>query len=335
MRSLVTGAAGFVGFSLSQHLAREYGPASVVAAVGPSRSPEEMSRRAALEALGIRTMEIDLAQKNVFLEDPPSFDVLFHLAAYTKPEQKSPAVRANDQGTQNLLLSLNRRLRDARVLYTSTIAVESRRDRCVPTSEATLSASACFPRTEYGRSKLRGEVIVKERADQLGYTYTILRLPTVYGRGARRTGMFGLLPALLQREAWISRVNWPGQIGLMHVDDVAWLLTSSACHPAAANHAFLVNSGEDPTLGEIAAHIAGILGLSRRPIDLPPGLLALFRHILRPWWIWKHAPHPLMIAVWRASFILDGLTCDGSDLTSLLGAKYRPWREAMRDMFAT
>jgi nucleoside-diphosphate-sugar epimerase len=269
------------------------------------------------------------------LEDPPSFDVLFHLAAYAKPEQKSPAVRANDQGTENLLLSLDRRLRGTRVLYTGSIAIELRRNRYVPTSEAALSASSCFPRTEYGRSKLRGEVIVKERADQLGYTYTILRLPTVYGKGARRTGMFGLLPPLLQQQAWIGRVNWPGQIGLTHVEDVAWLLTASACHPATANHTFLVNSGEDPAFGEIAAHIAGILGLSRRPIDLSPGLLALFRHILRAWWIWKHAPHPAMIAVWRASFVLDGLTWDGSDITSLLGVKYRPWREAMRDMFAT
>jgi len=97
---------------------------------------------------------------------------------------------------------------------------------------------------------------------------------------------------------------------------------------------FLVSSDEDPTMGEISTQAARALGVQHRPIVLPPWFLYCSCALHSP--IWQNAalPHWIKISAWRLSLVLDGLYCDGSELTNLLQFKYQPWRQAFETMYA-
>lgn len=334
MKYLVTGASGLVGCELTLALSQRYGPQSVVALIGPPHSPLEEERKGRLSACGVHTLELDLLGDPVVGPVLPEFDVLFHLAAYTRTEEDSPDVRVNDRGTDRLLRSLQPRLGGTRVVFTSSLLVtDPALDASGRMPGPVIAGTPCTPKTPYGRTKLRAEAIVKEYAARLGFNYTIFRLCTVYGPGYRAGGMFDIVPSLLQKGSWLVRVNWPGRISLIDVGDLCRILLDSALSPETANRTFLVSSGEDPTMGGIMAQIAAVLGMPRRPIALSPAARAMAGRLLAKPALWTHLPYPLMISAWRASMMIGGLYCDGSELTKSLNATYRPWQEGFRDMY--
>ncbi len=334
MRLLVTGASGFVGSRLAALAASRLGPERVTAAVGPAGDPREAERTEGLRRLGVRVVPHDLRLPDPLPDPVPDFDVLFHLAAYVRTEVRSPDVAVNDEGTRRLLDRLGDRLRGTRIVYASTLAAAEPAPRRlggpgIPIGPATVPA----PRTAYGRTKLRAEGIVRERAVAAGAHATILRLCTVYGPGYRRGGMFDVLPALLARGSLLARIAWPGRLSLVHVEDLARLLLLVAGDDRARGQTFLVSSGEDPTMGEVAAETARALGLPFEPLPLAAPLARLGR-LASSSRLWALAPHRASVAAWRASLMLAGLSCDGSDVTRLLGMTYVPWREGLAGMYA-
>src|SRR6185436_17853095 len=105
-------------------------------------------------------------------------DLVFHLAANIDTAAPEAELRVNDLGTQHLLSWLGRSIRGGRVVYSSSIAVL---DRNGPAEGPLNESSPCVPRTEYGHTKLRGEQILQALAGPQQFSYTILRLATVYG----------------------------------------------------------------------------------------------------------------------------------------------------------
>ena len=57
-----------------------------------------------------------------------------------------------------------------------------------------------------------------------GYEYTILRLATVYGPGAKTDGLFDSLFKLTSKGSILGRLNWPGRTSIVHVEDVAAIM---------------------------------------------------------------------------------------------------------------
>src|SRR5882762_4438217 len=249
MRAVVTGAAGFVGYALTELLVREWGPESVQAVVGPVQHDKERARLEQLRRLGTPLISFDLRQTPVFQTGLADFDVFFHLAAHVRTEDRSTDVRINDQGTARLLSELGPRLKGKRFIYTSTIAaVDS-----PPGGGGITAQTPCHPRTEYGATKLAAEQLLKSAAAEGGFNYTILRLPTVYGPGYRPGGMFDVLAKSLPRNTLSTRVQWPGKIAIIQVQDLARILVQASTHPAMSDRTFLVSSDEDPTMGEITS----------------------------------------------------------------------------------
>jgi len=330
VRAIVTGADGFIGCALTELLASEWGPQSVQAVVGPVQHEKEGRRLERLKRLGTPLISSDLRQSPVFHDELADFDVLFHLAAYARTEINSHDVRINDLGTERLLTELRPRLAGKRFIYTSTLAAVDR----PPGGGRMTSETPCRPRTEYGATKLAAEQMVKAAALEVGFDYTILRLSTVYGPGYRPGGMFDLLAKLLARNALSTRIQWPGKLALLEVDDLARILVQTSTHPDMSNRTFFVSSDEDPTMGEISGRIAQSIGARYRPIVLPPWFLRWLGAVRSP--IWQNAamPHWIKILAWRTSLLLDGLYCDGSELTNLLQTKYQPWRQAFERMYA-
>jgi len=324
MRALITGASGFVGHQLAKLLLRH--GTSVIACIGPSPSPLESWRIRELEKLSVPMVDLDLRRERPFDVAPEDWDTLFHLASYVKTEVASDDVRVNDEGTRRMLGQLS--LGGKRIVYSSTLAVADN----APGGNITPDLR-CAPRTEYGRTKLAAERIVARAGDQHRAGWTILRLPTLYGPGYRPGGLFDVLLRLLRRRHPLARLDWPGRIALMAVDDAAEMIRRTASTPETLRQLYLASSNENPAVHELARAIAEADGAPYEAIHVAgpiKALLGLAAGVLQL----QGLPHVLQVTAWRTQLLLDGLYCDGSPLTDLLGLTFRDWREGVRRMYA-
>jgi UDP-glucose 4-epimerase len=331
MKFVITGAAGFVGYSLSELLVKRFGADSVQAVVGPAPLHEkERVRYERLKGLGVRTISSDLRESPVLRAALTDFDVLFHLAAYARTEENSRDVRINDLGTERLIRELGPRLKGGRVVYTSTIAAVD-----TPAGGGRIDIrTPCAPKTEYGATKLAAEEVVKRYAAELGYQYSILRLSTVYGPGFRPGGMFDVLAHSLRTNGLSARIQWPGKMAIVGVSDLAQILLAAGIDDRMADRTFLVSTNEDPTMGQIAEQIARVIGAGYRPIRLPQWLMTCLGWSAWPFWQSSFMPHLIRISAWRLSLVIEGFYADGSELTHMLDLQYRPWKEGFAAMYA-
>jgi nucleoside-diphosphate-sugar epimerase len=324
MHALVTGASGFLGHVLVRQLSDAGVP--VIAAIGPDPNEAESRRIQDLRKRQIPIIPSELRRERPLEEVPAEWDTLFHLAAYTETERDSEDVHINDAGTARLLGQLP--LANKRVIYTSTLAVADN------ASGGITLDTVCEPRTAYGKTKLAAETIVREQCGGDAASHTIVRMPTLYGPGFRKNGMFDVLPRQLAAKNPLARLAWPGRMALMAVQDAARALRLAAGEPSAANRTFLASSNENPTTWEVAQEIALSKGIAYRKLGFPELASTALRVVLGDWWQVQGVPHTLQIASWRARLLLEGLYCDGSELAKTVGLSFGDWREGFRQMYA-
>ncbi|WP_017726901.1 NAD-dependent epimerase/dehydratase family protein [Halalkalibacterium ligniniphilum] len=176
-KAVITGALGFIGFHLCEHLVQE---GVEVIAIDDTRGPhtqevyEEKQLRIGRNALfTFVNQRVEDCNLTKLLKGA---DVIFHLAAATKSDSKWPylpeVIKTNVHVTKTLLHAC---VPPARFIYASTVEVYG--DRVGLITERTPTN----PSSSYGVTKLASEEIVKNEARKKGLDYIILRLPTVYG----------------------------------------------------------------------------------------------------------------------------------------------------------
>jgi len=267
--------------------------------------------------LGIQIVEGDLDDPHVSREPLGVYDVVFHLAGDVDTAKAEHGLRVNDLGTERLLEKLGSNLRGCRIVYTSSANVM---DRNGPVSVPMDEGSPCVPRTAYGLTKLRGEQSVIERAARDGYSFTVFRLPTVYGSGGRPGGMFDLLAKYAAKGALLARLNWPGRTSIIFVDDVAEVMADLSLRPESANQIYCIASDENLTVSEIARQV-GRLTTPVRPVNLPRWAWAAARWVAWNRTIGLVVPPFARTAFWRFSFIVDdGLWFDTSKFRAIYRA---------------
>ena len=311
---LVVGGSGFIGRHLVARLVAAHGPAAVTCLVEPP-TRRDYPIRIKLRSLGVKLIDGDLCNPAVSRVAAPRVDAVLHLAANIETGADESDLRVNDVGTRHLLNWLAPVSAGIRFVYTSSVAVL---DRDGPARGALSETSPCHPRTAYGRTKLRAEEILTASAAIGGYSFTIVRLGTVFGPGAKYGGLFESLIRLTAQGALRVRINWPGRVSVMHVDDVVRLLEALAVDPRAANQVFCAANPDAPTVGELAARIGELRGRPVRIVRVPNWVWASVRRI---------AWHPLVqftgaaIApqlFWRFTLIIDhGFWLDTTKLQSL------------------
>lgn len=265
---LVTGATGFVGRRLTRRLVALHGRDAVTCLIYRDADSEaERSGRAALAELGVRCLAVDLVSAAGLQEAPRQAKLVFHLASNIDTGARDH--RVDDLGTQNLLAAIGPLGTDCRVVFASSIAVMDNRE---PHREPATESSRIFqPFSEYGRRKLLAEEYLQARAAEQGFALVVARLCAVYGAGTRDNGIFGHIGAMARREAWVTRLNYPGKISLMHVEDMVEVLLRLAVEPVIAGHSRLVlPAAEVLTVAQVINAACQRYGKAYRPLPLPP-----------------------------------------------------------------
>ena len=173
MKSLVTGATGFIGNNLVYELLNRQHKVNVLV-----RSPHKLSEKLKNK---ITLFEGDLFANEEMEKAMKNCDCVFHMAAFANiwSKDKSLARRTNVEGTQNILHAAVKN-NVKKVVFTSSAATlppsadKEEVDETFPTPDSYL--------TDYETTKREAELICKDFAKQ-GLHTVIVQPPRVFGPG--------------------------------------------------------------------------------------------------------------------------------------------------------
>ena len=256
-RSLVTGAAGFIGSHVARHCL-ELG--HDVVAIDDLSGGFEKNVPAGAD---FRTGSVSDDAFVDALFDELSFDYVYHLAAYAA-EGLSHFIRRFNY-TNNVIGSVN--LVNAavrgdvrRIVFTSSIAVYGTNQ--LPMTEDLVPS----PEDPYGVAKYAVELDLRAAHEMFGLEYTVFRPHNVYGEhqniGDRYRNVVGIFMNQVMQDLPMSVFGDGSQSrAFSYIDDVAPVIARSVTEPRATNEVFNVGADEATTVAELAEIVAGALGV--------------------------------------------------------------------------
>lgn len=154
MNILVTGAKGFVGQNL-------------VAALKNLKDGKDRTRPLKIEKIFEYDIDTDPALLNDYCAQA---DFVFHLAGVNRPKNNEEFMAGNFGFASTLLESLKKHRNTCPVMLSSSI-------------QATLQGR--YAESDYGRSKLAGEELFFNYAEQTGAKVLVYRFPNLFGKWCR------------------------------------------------------------------------------------------------------------------------------------------------------
>lgn len=253
MRCLVTGATGFTGGHLAPALVRA--GHKVRALVRPG------SAVSALEAAGIETFEGQLTDAADVANAAAGCDQIYHIAAVYRtaghPDSHYRAV--NHGGTVNVLEAA-RRHGCERVIHCSTGGVHGH-IADPPAREDYRFA----PDDIYQQTKLEAEQAVVD-AGRRGQPVVVFRPGAIYGAGDLR---FLKLFRAVQKRRFVMVGPGTTRLHMVHIDDMVAGILLCGSRAEAIGDVFLIAGPEAPTLNEIVATAAAVMGMPRPRLRMP------------------------------------------------------------------
>ncbi len=256
MRALVTGATGFVGAAVARALLDSGWQVRVLTRAG--------SNRTNLAGLPFDIAVGDLTIASSLEPALAGCQALFHVAADYRLGvlDHSQLYKTNVEGTRNLLAAATR-AGIKKIVYTSSVATMGIPGDGSPGDERTAVSLAAMI-GHYKRSKFLAEQVVLE-AVRAGVPAVIVNPSTPVGPGDVKptpTGQLVLDAAAGRMPAYVDT-----GLNIVHVDDVA------AGHLLAFDRGRIgeryILGGEDMTLRQILAYIAGRVGRKPPRVRLP------------------------------------------------------------------
>ena len=320
MNTLVTGATGFVGgHVVAALLARDNQVTALV------RSRE---KAASLERLGVRLVVGDLHSERALREACEGQDVVQHVAGAVAARDEAAYMRANQQGTANLLKAAIDAGVGRFVLMSSGAAAGPSRPGHPRTAD-----EAPAPVTAYGRSKLAGEEVVRRSS----IPWVILRPPTVYGPNDRdnlikvfRLVRYGVAPVFGDGSQELSAV---------YATDLAEAAAMAGSEAQVTGGTYFVNHPEVITSGELVRLVGRTMHRPVRVVGLPGALVRPILHFTggvarlagKTTILNADKANEFLQAAWTADpspFMRDAGWLPAFDLASGLAETWRWYRDA-------
>jgi len=252
VKAFVTGGTGFIGAHLVAAL-RARGDA-VTCLVRNS------ARARALAWDDVRVVEGDLDIPAALREACADAEVVYHVAGRISARNLREFLAANRDGTARVLESATARP-PSRFVYISSLAVGGPTVPGQPIDETRAPA----PVTDYGRSKLAGEELVRAAP----FPWSIVRPPVVYGERDRE----------ILRIFRLARAGWGPLIGdgtqelsIVYAGDLAAALIAAALAPAAAGRVYYASHPAVTTSRGLVEAVGRAVGTRPRVVPLPGAL---------------------------------------------------------------
>ncbi|HLF84221.1 MAG TPA: NAD-dependent epimerase/dehydratase family protein [Blastocatellia bacterium] len=252
-KALVTGATGFVGSHLVDHLIER--GTSVRCLVRTSSNLRYVKHPQVELAYG------GLDDSTDWDEALADVDLIYHVAGTTFARRSKDYFTVNHQGTEALLAeALKRRDQIKRFVYISSLAAVGPAGKGELVDEDSLPA----PITPYGRSKLMAEEAVRVVSDLL--PVTIVRPPAVYG--PRDYGILeffkavkgGMFPMIGRRDKRVS---------LVHARDLVDGIILAGESEASVGRTYFISSEDDYSMRAVADLMAALMRKRLRTITIP------------------------------------------------------------------
>jgi dihydroflavonol-4-reductase len=318
MKTLITGASGFVGSAvLRQLIAAGH---TVRALVRPN------SDRRNLADLPVEIVTGDLTDRASLDRALLGCSALFHLAAVYRlwVPQPQEIYETNVTGTRNLMIAAaNTGVK--RIVYTSSVATLGLTRDGSPADEDTPVSLADMI-GHYKRSKFLAEAEVKKLADEQGLPVVIVNPSTPVGpRDIKPTptgriivdALSGRMPAYVNTG-----------LNLVHVDDVA-IGHLLAFERGTIGERYVLGA-RNMTLKEILTELAAITGGQAPRIRLPHNLVLPIAYVSEAWTRLTHGNEPWVPLV-GVRLAKKKMFFSSEKAKRVLGYNPRPIEEALRD----
>jgi UDP-glucose 4-epimerase len=265
-KSLVTGAAGFIGSHVARHLI-DAGHEVIALDDLSGGFADNVPDTAQLVTASVCDRDTIAG-----LFEAEQFDYVYHIAAYAA-EGLSHFIRLfnytnNVIGSMNLINESVRHEID-RFIFTSSIAVYG--SNRVPMSEDLIPQ----PEDPYGIAKYAVELDLAAAKEMFGLNYTVFRPHNVYGEhqniGDKYRNVVGIfMNQLMQDEPMMIFGDGRQTRAFSYIDDVAPLIAACPNVNATAGEIFNVGADTPYTVLELAQAVARAFGVEPRVEHLPP-----------------------------------------------------------------
>ncbi len=258
---VVTGAHGFVGSALCEHLLQN----DHIALTTLSRRQSGFQ-----QAYHVQT---DLSADTDLSAVLHSKDVVIHTAARVHMMQDNAADPLAEFRLMNTQVTLNLAQQAAtqgvrRFIFLSSIKVMG---------EANLGGKpfradqAACPSDPYAQSKYEAEQGLLQISKDSGMEVVIIRPPLIYGQGVKAN--FQKLIRLMQKQIPLPFKAVNNSRSLLALPNLISLIERCIDHPAAANQIFLASDNHDLSTADLMAMIASAGGKKAWLLPFPPALL--------------------------------------------------------------
>lgn len=270
MRAFITGATGFIGRRLVDHLLSDRHDVTALFRKDARHLPSVVNK--------VRgTLDNDISTLARLLR---GHDVLFHLAAMNSndPANLGDLLRVNGEATRKLLSAAREAHVPRFVLVSTAATLGISTTGQSPLDETAAPTDEFVQRNPFVRSKLLAEAHAREAACT-GQSVITVHLGTVYGSHDPTT-----YPGSLVRRVSRSRVLLlpPGGDNVIDVDDAVDGIVLAALRGRKGTRYTL--GGENLPFREIVNRIAGVVGQRPAIIELPAlarGAVAMLGRLAR------------------------------------------------------
>ena len=290
MKALVTGATGYIGSRLCQHLLAEGWEVDALVRPSGRPLPESLAGKVSLRTHDGSTQSL---LDSVTQANP---DVVFHLASLFIAEHRSEQV--TDLINSNVLFGTQ--------LIEACARAGVKRFINTGTSWQHYRSDAYDPVCLYAATKQAFEDILDFYVDAFGIDVITLKLFDTYGPDDPRPKLVNLLLKALRTGEAIGMSPGEQLLDLVHIDDVTRAFAVSAQHlldgrsPPSHKH-YAVSTGKPISVRQLVALLEQVGG---KALKVTFGARPYReREVMRPWRAGQQLPH------WRAEFDLpSGLT---------------------------